>query len=121
MISCVYSDGDDVLRQAYGWGEAYSHGLPLNKTVPAMGLEGCQDCEALHSCESVNASASVRGHNPNLWLLSPQVMACIADVGSLPPSGAHTLDGGRKWFDDEDSDGGDSADDNSSDDEGAKD
>jgi hypothetical protein len=45
-----------------------------------MGLGGCEGADSIANCESIDVSDSVRGHNANLWLLSPQVIKCLAGM-----------------------------------------
>lgn len=89
-VTVFFSAHDSVLRSYFPLGEAASGRLGglLGLGSPAMGLGGV--LEPLPAgCASIDVSATVREHNPNLWLLSATVrdhIAAAAGGGRAPPS-----------------------------------
>ena len=116
-VSVLFSRHDDVLRRHFPHGEAISQGKIGAQPLGMLGSSRADSPQlpaggvTLSNCD---VSATVPGHNPNQWLLSPAVMACIAGsrclLGSLAgeplsslPKGneasrvAGFMDGGSPW------------------------
>lgn len=106
----VYSSRhDETLRDHYKLGETVSGNA---SRAAALGLVGAHPRAApVAGVETVDVSASVAGHNPNGWLLSPEVADRIAGPGAAraaPPASAPRRDDGgstrrppaREWSED---------------------
>ena len=76
VVIC-YSRHDETLAQHFWVGEATSGGGLWSTAIGLVGARGCEHA----AVRSVDVSASVPGHNPNLWLKSGEVMQCIQVAG----------------------------------------
>ena len=72
-----YSRHDETLAQHFWVGEATSGGGLWSTAIGLVGARGCEHALV----RSLDVSASVPGHNPNLWLKSSEVMHCITSNG----------------------------------------
>jgi len=80
-ITAMYTVQDKVLRGYFGAGENVAnllgcHFRDVHRKVAAIGLDGVAT-PIPAKCSSINQSDAVCGHNPNIWLMSPDVMGYI--------------------------------------------
>lgn len=80
-ITAMYTVQDRVLRSYFGTGENVAnllsfHFRDVRRKVAAIGLDGVAT-PLPAQCSSINQSDAVGGHNPNIWLMSPEVMGYI--------------------------------------------
>ncbi|KAL1526593.1 hypothetical protein AB1Y20_015298 [Prymnesium parvum] len=79
--SVAHSKHDDVLRRNFRFAEAASgswgHGTPLGLAGVPSSMSSPVAIPGKCTLHSIDVSHEVSGHNPNLWLLSQQVVLCI--------------------------------------------
>lgn len=75
QVHVLFSANDEVLKAGFRLGEAMSGKGVAGR---ALGLHGVLGGALPEATTNVDVSSSVDGHNPNSWLLSPDVMAVIS-------------------------------------------